>query len=418
MPSPWRTSASSTRLPALAAGHGVAVCGAVLLAAESESSTVVAIALSIASVAVALLTARAGAALVRRVAMVPVGVVSAVIACLLLAVTPRGVITVLIAAVLGAGVGVTLPAMAIDAFGSNRRDVTFGVAAGAVEITVFALIGGRLAGLWAAAVIVFAVGILTIATRPARGSAAGRTLGRDGVAFVTVTAVLAVGLVAWVGANDPTVQWFGRVITHGDRSQNKVALTFDDGPDDPYTMDVSRILDDHGIKGTFFEVGKAVVARPDISRALLADGQLVGNHSFHHDYWRWLDPRYPELDRTQHAIEQALGKCPAFFRPPHGQRTPFMLAQVRNDGMHAVTWDVSAGDWASHDGRLVAQRIVDGAKPGSIILLHDGLDGNVSADRSVLLTALPLIIDGLRAKGLQPVRLDELLGVPGYLDSC
>ena len=173
-------------------------------------------------------------------------------------------------------------------------------------------------------------------------------------------------------------------------------------------MSVSKILDEHGIKGTFFEVGKAIAARPDITRALLADGQLVGNHSYHHDYWRWLDPRYPELDRTQQAFQQALGKCPAFFRPPHGQRTPFMLAQVRDQGMHAVTWDVSAQDWSQHDGQLVARQIVDRARPGSIILLHDGLDGNVHADRSVLLTALPLIIDGLRAKGLEPVRLDQL----------
>ncbi len=243
-------------------------------------------------------------------------------------------------------------------------------------------------------------------------------IGRLGVALATVTALLAVGLVAWVGANDPTVQWFGHVYTHGDRAQRKVALTFDDGPDDPYTMSVAGILDDRGVKGTFFEVGKAVDARPDITRALDADGQLLANHSYHHDYWRWLDPRYPELDRTQQALQRALGKCPAFFRPPHGQRTPFMLAQVHDDGMHAVTWDTSAQDWSEHDGALVAQRIVDRAQPGSIILLHDGLDGTVRADRSVLLTALPLIIDGLRAKGLEPVRLDDLLGLPGYLDRC
>ncbi|HEX2383223.1 MAG TPA: hypothetical protein VHI95_11335, partial [Acidimicrobiales bacterium] len=115
---------------------------------------------------------------------------------------------------------------------------------------------------------------------------------------------------------------------------------------------------------------------------------------------------------------RAVGKCPAFFRPPHGQRTPFMLAQVRHADMHAVTWDTSAQDWAERNGQLVAHRIVQAAQPGSIILLHDGLDGNVHADRSVLETALPLVIDGLRAKGLEPVRLDELLGLPGYLDRC
>jgi peptidoglycan/xylan/chitin deacetylase (PgdA/CDA1 family) len=392
----------------VATGHGIALLGAVVFATDPDSGALTAVVFTVASIALALLCARVTAVLVRRAALVPLGIVATAVACVLLAVTLRGVITLPIAAVLGLGVGISLP----DIEGLDRRRVAIGVAAGAAELLVAALIGGRVGGLWCAAIIGVAIGVVSMF------GAAHRKVGRTGVALVVVAGLLGAGLVAWVGANDPTVQWFGHVITHGDRAQGRVALTFDDGPDDPYTLDVSRILDDHGVKGTFFEVGKAIEARPDITRALLADDQLVGNHSFHHDYWRWLDPRYPELDRTQHAFQQAVGKCPAFFRPPHGQRTPFMLAQVRDAGMHAVTWDVSAQDWVSRDGALVARRIVDRAQPGSIILLHDGLDGNVAADRSVLLTALPLIIDGLRAKGLEPVRLDELLGLPGYLDRC
>ena len=86
--------------------------------------------------------------------------------------------------------------------------------------------------------------------------------------------------------------------------------------------------------------------------------------------------------------------------------------------MHAVTWDVSAKDWVETDGATVARNILANVKPGSIILLHDGIDGTVTADRTVLVKALPLILDGLKAKGLTPVRLDELLGQPGYLDHC
>ena len=314
---------------------------------------------------------------VRRAALAPVGVAATAVACALLAVTPRGVITLLIGAVLGLGIGIAMP----DTVGTDRRIVGLGVVAGVVELTLSALLGGRIAALWCAAIISLAVGVVSLAAAPRQRI----RLGRPGIALVTVTALLAGGLVAWVGANDPTVQWFGHVITHGDRSQQRVALTFDDGPDDPYTMEIAGILDSYGVKGTFFEVGKAIDARPDITHALLADGQLVANHSYHHDYWRWLDPRYPELDRTQHAFQQAVGKCPAFFRPPHGQRTPFMLAQVRDEGMHAVTWDTSADDLSERNGTVVADRIVDRARPGSIILLHDGLDGNVRADRSVLL---------------------------------
>jgi peptidoglycan/xylan/chitin deacetylase (PgdA/CDA1 family) len=269
--------------------------------------------------------------------------------------------------------------------------------------------------------LVFGIGVgfvVAVAKRRREPEGQRRSVGRRPVAVAVVGSLLAGGLVLWVGGNDPTVQWFGHVVTHGDRGDPRVALTFDDGPDDPFSLQVSAILDRHGVKGTFFEVGKAVDSRPEIARALSADGHLLGNHSYHHDYWRWLDPRYPELDRTQDAFQRHLGVCPAFFRPPHGQRTPFMLAHASDQNMVTVTWDVSASDWSSHDGAAVAQKVLDQVRRGSIILLHDGIDGTVTADRSVLIEALPIILDGLKARGLQPVRLDDLLGRPGYLPHC
>ena len=305
------------------------------------------------------------AKLVARPRFALLGIVLAVLALVLYRVTPRGVLDLSIGIVLGAGAG-------------------------------FAVGGG--------------LTLLTERVAPRRSR-------REGV-IATAASIWCAALVLWVGANDPTVQWFGHVTTHGDRSDHRVALTFDDGPDDPFSLRLSAVLDHYGVKGTFFEVGKAIDARPEIARALYADGHLLANHSYHHDYWRWLDPRYPELDRTQAAFERQLGVCPAFFRPPHGQRTPFMLAHASDNNMVTVTWDVSAGDWATTDGAEVARRILDHVQGGSIVLLHDGIDGTVTADRSVLVEALPLILDGLKAKGLQPVRLDELLGRPGYLDHC
>jgi peptidoglycan/xylan/chitin deacetylase (PgdA/CDA1 family) len=348
----------------------------------------------------AILVAAQVAKLVPRPRFAVLGAVVALVALVLFGVTPSGVIDLSIAVVLGVGVGLVLPA----------RRITEPRALGILVVgAVAALISFRLA-----AVVVVASAVVTIATH--RG--ARPRVDRRSIAVVVAGALLAGGLVLWVGGNDPTVQWFGHVTTHGDRGDRRVALTFDDGPDDPFSLEVSGILDRYGVKGTFFEVGKAIDARPEIVRALYADGHLLANHSYHHDYWRWLDPRYPELDRTQAAFERELGICPAFFRPPHGQRTPFMLAHASDQNVVTVTWDVSAGDWSTTDGAAVARRILDQVQPGSIILLHDGIDGTVTADRSVLIEALPLILDGLKAQGLQPVRLDELLGRPGYLDHC
>jgi peptidoglycan/xylan/chitin deacetylase (PgdA/CDA1 family) len=301
-----------------------------------------------------------------RFRFAPVGIVLVAVALVLYRVTPRGVLDLSIGIVLGVGAGLAVG------------------------------------------------GVLTLV----RHEAASLPSPRRVLGIAVAASVWCAALVLWVGANDPTVQWFGHVITHGDRTEQRVAITFDDGPDDPFSLKVSAILDSHGVKGTFFEVGKAIDARPDLAKALYADGHLLGNHSYHHDYWRWLDPRYPELDRTQDAFRRQLGVCPAFFRPPHGQRTPFMLAHASGKGMHSVTWDVSASDWTLEDGREVARRVLDHVQQGSIILLHDGLDGDPTADRSVLIDALPIILDGLEAKGLKPVRLDELLGLDPYLPNC
>ena len=229
-----------------------------------------------------------------------------------------------------------------------------------------------------------------------------------------IAVVLGFG-VFWTGSTNPRVRWFGELHSHGDRSQNLVAITFDDGPNPGGTLAVAQILDEHGAKGTFFEVGKAVAERPDITRALLDDGHVVGNHSYLHDAVRYLDPRYPELARAEHAIAENTGVCPALFRPPHGTHTPFMSHVVTSRGMNLVTWDVSAQDWVEDDPARLAANILAKVRPGSIILLHDGLDGNIPADRSVVVQALPAILEGLKARGLTPVTLDALLGVPAYL---
>jgi peptidoglycan/xylan/chitin deacetylase (PgdA/CDA1 family) len=227
-----------------------------------------------------------------------------------------------------------------------------------------------------------------------------------------------VGVVLWQGANTHTGAWFGHQISHGPRDGNEVALTFDDGPNSTATVPILDALDARGVKGTFFMVGKAIVARPDLARVVAHRGHLVGNHSYRHDSKGWLDPRYPELARTQRVVDRDLGVCPAFYRAPHGQHTPFLARVVGRNGLTMIGWDVSAGDWRASNARHLADLIVAKARPGSIIDLHDGLDGRVDADRTVLVGALPLILDGLAAKGLQPVRLDELMARPGYLERC
>jgi len=332
---------------------------------------------------------------------------------LCVAVTPAGLSTVILGVLVGAAVGLVAGRPGL----SGRPGLVVGGALGVIA-TVVLFVGPSPdpVVLW---FVVLAAAAPVLASLPGRtapragAAGAGR---RRWVAVVVVTA--AVALLAWTGANDPQLSWFGPVVAHGPRDVGTVALTFDDGPNVPYSLRIADVLESRGTRGTFFLVGKAIDAEPAAARELMERGHLVGNHSYHHDYWRWLDPGYPELDRTQDAFERHLGVCPALYRPPHGQRTPFVSAQVASEGMRTITWDVSGLDWSLTDGDEVARRILARVQPGSIILLHDGLDGVADADRQVVLDALPIILDGLEERGLRPVRVDELVDVPDYLPDC
>jgi peptidoglycan/xylan/chitin deacetylase (PgdA/CDA1 family) len=333
-----------------------------------------------------------------------VGAALVIASAILIGVTPVGLIGLLIAAVLGAAIGLLL-----DHDHGGVKDLPAGLVLALVLVTT-ANLAGRVDALRLAA-----AAVTVIAAVPRRRHTPSS---RPSIAIAGGAVILGIGLLGFVGASDVGVRWFGPAVAHGSRHNPRVALTFDDGPDGTFTLQVAAILERYGVRGTFFEVGKAVDSDPQTARALLARGHLLANHSYEHDGWRWLDPRYPELERAQRSFVRQVGVCPTFYRPPHGERTPFLSATVRRHGMTTVLWDVSAGDWNATNADTVARVVLKQARPGSIIVLHDGLDGNPGADRSIVVAALPKILEGLKIEGLQPVRLDVLLGVAGYSDHC
>jgi peptidoglycan/xylan/chitin deacetylase (PgdA/CDA1 family) len=238
------------------------------------------------------------------------------------------------------------------------------------------------------------------------------------VLSIGLLAALGAGAVSWHVVTDPQSQLLGASITHGSRSEGFVALTFDDGPNYETTLAVRDTLDAYGVKGTFFVVAGAVAEAPEITRALVADGHLVANHAESHNTLGWLSPFYRQASVAERTLFREVGVCPRFFRPPHGYHTPFVARAVRSAEMDLVEWDVSAHDWDTTDADLVATRVLANVRAGSIVLLHDGLDGDLVSDRSVVVRALPKILAGLHDLDLQPVRLDQLLHQDGYLATC
>jgi peptidoglycan/xylan/chitin deacetylase (PgdA/CDA1 family) len=145
------------------------------------------------------------------------------------------------------------------------------------------------------------------------------------------------------------------------------------------------------------------------------EGHVVGNHSYHHRKRdALLDFGYDEAAITQRAIEQAAGVTPRFYRPPNGFHTPWSLRAVRGEGMRTVVWDVDPYDWKNPSPETIVRRVLNDVRPGSIVLLHDGMDTQQGADRSATVAALPGIIEGLRARGYRLVTVAELLGEPPY----
>lgn len=207
-------------------------------------------------------------------------------------------------------------------------------------------------------------------------------------------------------------------VTRGPASAPLVALTFDDGLNGETTRQVADLLEQAGMQGTFFIVGQTVEGQASLARALLEHGHVIGNHSYDHERAQADDREYVELGRAEAEFRRVLGVCPRYFRPPYGTETRYTKAAVRGAGMRTILWDVEVADWSEDDAARLAQHVLERVRPGSVVLLHDGSDGHPGADRTVLLRALPTILEGLRAKGLRSVGVDELLGERPYLASC
>jgi len=223
------------------------------------------------------------------------------------------------------------------------------------------------------------------------------------------------------GYFSPTSQVFGKVYYHGNKIQNAIALTFDDGPNDPYT---SRILDElknYNIKATFFIVGQNAEMYPDTARRIVAEGHVLGNHSYSHNANHALTEfGARDMRLAQTAIFNVTGVMPDLYRPPHGKHTPWELWLVRKAELLPVNWSVSPPELRHQSAATLVQEIVSKTKSGSIILLHDGygtLHDSPRADKSITVQVVPLIIKQLQARGFRFVTVPELLNLPAYIGS-
>ncbi len=207
-----------------------------------------------------------------------------------------------------------------------------------------------------------------------------------------------------------TYQLFGDLVTRVDGTGPVVALTFDDGPTARHTPAILQSLADYGVKATFFVNGLPASKERDILSSIVMAGHEIGNHGWDHDRMVLMTPWRVrrEINDTDVAIRASGYDGPIHFRAPYRAKLvvlPWVLSQMNRIN---VMWDVAPEDWGNLDepAEDLAARTIDAVQPGSIIILHPIFDSGASTR-----AAIPLVIEGLQAKGYSFVTVSELLAM-------
>jgi len=226
-----------------------------------------------------------------------------------------------------------------------------------------------------------------------------------GLEAIVTAAGVSGGVLAW-GAFARNSPIFGRVqrrLAGGDAGGDygAVALTFDDGPNPQSTPRILDTLGEAGVTATFFVLGRHADRWPSLVARMSAEGHAVANHGYHHRKLTFRGPRYVRDDITQGtaAIERAGGPRPTLFRAPHGQRNPWVTPIARTAGQRTVGWTLGVWDTARPGASVIADRVIRGATPGAIVLLHDGDGYDPLGDRTQTANAVPLLLRGLHERG-------------------
>lgn len=195
------------------------------------------------------------------------------------------------------------------------------------------------------------------------------------------------------------------------RGRKIVALTFDDGPSEPWTTQVLDILQREGIHATFFVVGEHAKLHADVIRRTHTEGHVIGGHTATHRILTFLNPaeRLEEIETSIDTIENIIGCRPNFFRLPHGFKFPGMYTMLKKWNLIPIPWTRGLWDTAMPTADVLVQRCMKRLKPFEIVLLHDGIaNSDKTAHREHVVAALPAIITEFRKRGYAFVTIADL----------
>jgi len=208
----------------------------------------------------------------------------------------------------------------------------------------------------------------------------------------------------------PQGQWYGQTFAGGMRGSKQIALTYDDGPNDPHTLKLLDVLAKHSVRATFFMIGRYVRQRPDIARAVAQAGHVIGNHTFTHPLliFESAAQTRTEFLGCRSALQDVIGKHSNLFRPPFGGRRPATLRIARELGLQPVMWNVTGYDWNAPPAMVIENKVARQMRGGDVILLHDGGHHTMGADRAQTVIATENLIWRYKDQGYEFVTVEEM----------
>ena len=208
----------------------------------------------------------------------------------------------------------------------------------------------------------------------------------------------------------PQGQWYGQTFAGGMRGSKQIALTYDDGPNDPHTLKLLDVLAKHSVRATFFMIGRYVRQRPDIARAVAQAGHVIGNHTFTHPLliFESAAQTRTEFLGCRSALQDVIGKHSNLFRPPFGGRRPATLRIARELGLQPVMWNVTGYDWNAPPATVIENKVARQMRGGDVILLHDGGHHTMGADRAQTVIATENLIWRYKDQGYEFVTVEEM----------
>ncbi|MGD0161414.1 MAG: polysaccharide deacetylase family protein [Candidatus Sulfotelmatobacter sp.] len=212
----------------------------------------------------------------------------------------------------------------------------------------------------------------------------------------------------------PAGQWYGQTFTGLARGSRQIALTYDDGPNDPHTLRLLEVLAKHSVHATFFLIGRYVQQRPEIVREIVSAGHVVGNHTFTHPLliFKSATEIRQQLSACRSALQDAIGNPSHLFRPPFGGRRPAVLRIARELGLDPVMWNVTGYDWSAPPAATIERKVTNQIRGGDVVLLHDGGHKQMGADRSQTVIATDHLLTRYIAEQYEFVTIQQMMTKP------